>query len=197
MTRFSGGFGPRFDGNSLLVKLEDENTYLHIGRDLVTFRTKSPVTEYVSPVGNNDVPYPYAVDEQGNYYLVIESVILLAKPGLDEEAEGRGNDPYTYYYNLALMSTDLGRTPPRQAVGGLFHNIKYFTVGQEQYTMTYHTDPDETYDRLTKQDGGQMMLHYNDGTAEEIDRDQYADLMEEFAELRGFEAMDIVSTTEH
>lgn len=43
----------------------------------------------MSPMGNSDVPYPYAVDIKRNYYLFAENVIL-------DHIES--SKPYDYYY---------------------------------------------------------------------------------------------------
>ena len=67
--------GARFDGNSLLLHLEGLK-YVFVGETVFSFTAKSPITKYVSPVGNNDVPYPWAMDEQGFRYLMTSSVIL-------------------------------------------------------------------------------------------------------------------------
>ncbi len=89
MTEFSGGYGPEFDGNSILINTDDNN-YVYIGSEIYNFTAKSEIVEYVSPVGNNDVPYPYAIDREGNNYLMLENVILIGRGKLD--------DPYQYYY---------------------------------------------------------------------------------------------------
>lgn len=76
--------GRTFDGNSILVQLgtrafkrlrrdggamgavaEPPNTYVLIGHDIYEFKARDKIVEYESPVGNSDVPYPYAVDEAG------------------------------------------------------------------------------------------------------------------------------------
>lgn len=193
MTHALGTDKQEFDGNSILVKLSEKNTYLHIGRSLLTFRTKSPVVRYESPLGNNDVPYPYAVDEQGNYYLVIENVVLLTRSGLAEDAEGDGNDPYRYYYDHAQMSVKFGRIPPKEPVDGAYRGIQYMTVGQEKYSMSYNANPGETYDRLTSEDGGPMFIYYDDDTAQQMTRQSYITLIEEFGRQQGFEPLDVIN----
>ena len=75
-------------GNSILLKIGKK--YIYIGTSVKEFKPKAEIVKYVSPVGNSDVPYPYAIDINGNYYLMIENVIL-------DHIEG--NEPYDYYYN--------------------------------------------------------------------------------------------------
>lgn len=75
MTVFSQGYGPEFDGNSILVHIKGCE-YAYIGSKFYLFETDTPIVKYVSEVGNNDVPYPYAVDERGRFYLMVENVVL-------------------------------------------------------------------------------------------------------------------------
>lgn len=89
---FHGGYGPTFDGNSILFDLSD-NTYMFVGDSVQLFQTKSPIVRYVSPVGQNDVPYPYAVDKDGAYYLIVESVKVKSRE------IAKGSNPYDWYYN--------------------------------------------------------------------------------------------------
>lgn len=65
MTEFSGGYGDKYDGNSILLRIESDNTndsykYSYIGHNVFEFTTNEPIIKYVSSVGNNCVPYPYA-----------------------------------------------------------------------------------------------------------------------------------------
>jgi hypothetical protein len=53
----------------------------------------------VSPVGNNHVPYPYAVDDRNNVYLMIEDVVL--------ESYTMEQDPYETYYAKELFTLNL------------------------------------------------------------------------------------------
>lgn len=90
MTEFSGGYGKYCDGNTILVKT-GKDEYVFIGWKIFSFRTPSEIVSYLSPVGNNDVPYPFAVDKDGNQYLFLESVVLSDVP--------KGMDPYDHYYD--------------------------------------------------------------------------------------------------
>jgi hypothetical protein len=66
MTIFSAGYGKNFDGNSILVEISDKR-YCLISDRIVEFSTKDNITKFVSPVGNNDVPYPLAYGSQYVY----------------------------------------------------------------------------------------------------------------------------------
>eukprot|EP01117_Protostelium_nocturnum_P005898 TRINITY_DN2120_c0_g1_i1.p1 TRINITY_DN2120_c0_g1~~TRINITY_DN2120_c0_g1_i1.p1 ORF type:complete len:213 (-),score=46.92 TRINITY_DN2120_c0_g1_i1:79-717(-) len=61
------GFG---DGNSVLIELEG-NKYVYVGSVVYGFSLEDPVKTYFSPLGNSDVPYPYAITKGGKY-LVME-----------------------------------------------------------------------------------------------------------------------------
>lgn len=69
MTDFSGGYGDKYDGNSILLRVGDntEFRYIFIGLNVVEFTTDEVITKYVSSVGNNQVPYPYAESENWCY----------------------------------------------------------------------------------------------------------------------------------
>ncbi len=62
MTKKSGGCGEKWDGNSILLRVGNlrEFRYLHIGVIVCEFVTDQQITKYISSVGNNCVPYPYA-----------------------------------------------------------------------------------------------------------------------------------------
>ena len=93
MTSFSGAYGSIHDGNSILLHIKD-NEYIWIGYQIYSFTSLSKITEFYSPIGNNDVPYPYAIDENNNYYLLLHHKILLniSKEEMDEWEEC----PYDY-----------------------------------------------------------------------------------------------------
>ena len=69
-TKFSAGFGPEWDGNSVIFQKADETDsvfceYYFVGVDFFKFSTISPIVYFTSPVGNNAVPYPWAQGHAG------------------------------------------------------------------------------------------------------------------------------------
>ena len=56
-------------GNNILVHLS-KNQYLFIGMEIVSFTLKRKVVDFYSPIGNNDVPYPWFSDDQNYVYLL-------------------------------------------------------------------------------------------------------------------------------
>ena len=187
MTEFSGGYGPEFSGNSILLHLKDNN-YLYIGGEKpFYFNSINTITEYVSPVGNNDVPYPYAIDKDGRYYLMIENVILESVP--DE----KGDDPYRYYYSKNLMSSDRGYHPPKQPEVKI---VDKWLCGTTRYTLRYNPKAAWNYDRLmsrsddndgSDEDGTpEKMSIVRNGVVEILSKEEYIELMTYFGKRYGF-----------
>lgn len=83
--------GNKFKGNSLLFKVKDKK-YIHIGYEIYSFHTPDNIIKYCSPVGNNDVPYPYALGEE-NTYLIIDNVYI------PNAIRMQKIDPYHQYYH--------------------------------------------------------------------------------------------------
>ena len=70
MTQFSGANDSSdFDGNTLLIQVED-NEFIYIsGLEIFKFKTDDKFIEYISLMGNNMVPYPIMVGERYTYFL--------------------------------------------------------------------------------------------------------------------------------
>jgi hypothetical protein len=76
-----GEHGPACDGNTMLFRTRpDRFEYLFVGREtLQTFRTRHAITRFVSYVGSNDVPYPYAVDDAHNVFYDLTGEVVCTK----------------------------------------------------------------------------------------------------------------------
>jgi hypothetical protein len=85
-----------FTGSSILLK-QAKNTYIHIGIEIFSFKTNSEIIKFVSPVGNSDVPYPYAIDKDKNAYLMIENTVISNTKLLELFLKKYG-EPYEYFY---------------------------------------------------------------------------------------------------
>jgi len=83
MTEFSGGFGEQFDGNSILLHIENL-MYVFVGSRIYSFEALHPIVEHRSPVGNNDVPYPYAIDGAGVHYFLLDCALMLHVQGNED-----------------------------------------------------------------------------------------------------------------
>jgi hypothetical protein len=82
------------EGNSVLIEILDsgEAACVMIGASVFRFPTPDAgIADFVSPVGNSDVPYPYAIDGDGNYVILeMESASLVVPaPGI-----GPSGDPW-------------------------------------------------------------------------------------------------------
>jgi len=84
-------------GNSLLFQLTD-NTFLYIGREIGQFKSQKgdKILKYFSDIGNNDVPYPYAVGEKYIYF-IIENAVMPR-----ELIESLSKDMYAQYYKASI-----------------------------------------------------------------------------------------------
>ena len=189
MTKFSKGYGPEFDGNSILVQLRScssEYKYVFIGDKIFEFTTDSIITNFVSPVGNNDVPYPYAVDHNGRYYLMIENITYIP-------TETASPDPYRYFYNKLsrIELKDFG------------YNEAEWYVDTESYgdKLGWQTDPDKHYVWMLNTchenpgnfvppswDPEPKMWIKSQGQIQEITKDQYVCIHQEHAVRRGLSA---------
>jgi hypothetical protein len=161
MTTFSGGYGPEFLGNSILLELED-NEYEFIGKNIFSFTPLANIIHFVSPVGNNDVPYPYAIDVEGNIYLLMEHVVLKGGGGEDD-------DPYSYYYHNSLMGN--------------------FYVENECYKLNYHAFPEKNYDRITNDLGKPVYVMDPHNNKTVLTKEDYISHVNEFGRRLSFQPM--------
>lgn len=185
MTEFSGGHGPEFDGNTILLDMGD-NEYIIITGTIWSFDAKSKIIEYVSPVGNNDVPYPYAIDDNKNIYLIDYNVVILYRDDIAKLMKKYDN-PYDYYRDYSLITSDRGLIPPQLPKSDM--NISEWIVGKNEFTLSYEPFPDKTYDRLTKQGTEHMYTIDSKGNKTQLTKKDYIDLMKKFAELQSFEPL--------
>ena len=66
----------KYKGNSILLYIRP-GQYLYIGNEIYSFETKDNemISAYFSPVGNSDVPYPYAVGEHYTYFMLDKEMV--------------------------------------------------------------------------------------------------------------------------
>lgn len=79
-----------FKGNSILIELKPLN-YLFIGDSIKQFTTTEPIVKYVSTIGNNSVPYPFALTE--NYAYIMLGIHYFNREDIGDI------DPYVAYYD--------------------------------------------------------------------------------------------------
>jgi hypothetical protein len=185
-TEFSCGHGRKFDGNTILLRIS-EKEYIYVQGSIASFKPKVPIVKYVSEVGNSDVPYPYAVDEKGNYYLMGFSIILTK---MDKEGK---KDPNTYYTDRVNITRDKSIRCECKDVGQphvkKFRNINTFYIGSQTYTLTTAMNPAADYDRLAKSFGNKK-LYVRDGHGKrELNKEEYVSILKEWNKLMGFQLL--------
>lgn len=89
MTNYSGGHGDKYDGNSILLRIGSklEYRYVHIGTKINEFCTDEEITHFVSSIGGNCIPYPYAESKNWCYCMLKFSAISITYCG-DREKSG-------------------------------------------------------------------------------------------------------------
>tara|TARA_Y100000741_G_scaffold99113_1_gene73562 strand:- start:160 stop:939 length:780 start_codon:yes stop_codon:yes gene_type:complete len=176
-TIFSTAYGSKFTGNSILLQIT-KNKYIFIGHIIFSFTSKSEIKKFVSPVGNNDVPYPYAIDIDGRYYLIIENVIIDKITNIKKY----DNDPYDFYYKYFIL-IDVQKPTTSNIL-----NIKEFYIGDNKYNYTYNPSPSLNFDRISSWDdyGKGMKIIYIDGSEELLTKKRYVQLNKKIGKHFGF-----------
>jgi hypothetical protein len=100
MTEYSGGHGDEFDGNSVLLQLY-KNLYMFIGGFIKYLMIHEEVKEFHSPIGNNDVTYPWILTNKNEYILLYEDVCL-SKPEMIEDKDFTLDIPHDHHYGINL-----------------------------------------------------------------------------------------------
>lgn len=77
-------------GNSILFELDDQS-YIFVGMYIYLFHTTEPILQYFSPMGNNMVPYPYAITSKHTYIMLGQQVI--------NNIDRNDKDPHTQFYD--------------------------------------------------------------------------------------------------
>ncbi len=180
MTEFSGGHGSKFDGNSILLHMGN-NIYVFIGWEIFSFTSLDTITSYISPVGNNDVPYPYAVDKNGSYYLLIDDVVIVHNDKIAEQMLSY-DDPYSYYYHYSLATTTQKSIKIEP-----FENIKSFNIGNVKYNLRYTPTPDKDYDRWQYETKNEYSVIYQNGKKQILSKNDYINLINDFGKYSSFE----------
>jgi hypothetical protein len=77
-------------GNSILIHLKNLE-YIYVGRSIHKFTAVDKITDYISPVGNGDVPCPVAYGEENVYFMLdleyMKKVDLVTKPTVANSQE--------------------------------------------------------------------------------------------------------------
>jgi hypothetical protein len=178
---YGGRNGEQYDGNSILIKV-DHLKYVFIGDIIYNFTTDKEIIDYVSPVNNSGISYPYAIDKEWKYYLMIEDVILTK---VDDDNKF---DPYNYYYTKYLIVSD-DIYKDKHDNQDIIHNVKNFYIDDVQYSLTYTADPESNYNRLQKEVGNNIKIEDFDGVKQSFSKKEYASLINYFGKKSGFEKL--------
>lgn len=107
MTEYSGGYGKKYDGNTILLELKNNNyVFINGYYGIENFKLKNDkIVKFYSPLGNNNVPYPFALGEK-NYYFFVYPDGYLSKslfPKIKKESDlqkiidfGMETNPFMY-----------------------------------------------------------------------------------------------------
>ena len=101
MTEFSDDNNSHdYDGNTLLLEFED-NEYVYIsGLEIFKFKTDDKIIDYISLMGNNMIPYTFAVGERYTYFLYYRYKFIendKIEEGTLLNATNTSLDPYDYH----------------------------------------------------------------------------------------------------
>lgn len=72
----------KYTGNSILIKLDDHH-YVYVGWEIYQFSTSDTIIDFISPVGNNDVPYSFAYGEKNLYLLTLKKFVSRKEIDID------------------------------------------------------------------------------------------------------------------
>lgn len=99
MTEWLKSDAKEFLGNSILVKI-NTSRYLFIGETVYEFSPNEEIKNFYSPVGNNDVPCPYAIGEDYVYFMMERKRVPVS--AFKEFTEYVKNNAYNEFYENNL-----------------------------------------------------------------------------------------------
>jgi hypothetical protein len=192
-------YDSEYAGNSILILIEitDKYKYVFIGREIYSFETTSEIIEFESPMGNSDVPYPWAVDKNDNIYLLYEYISFpnysIKRKFNIYQLYFQGKipkyilimlkyakkyiDPYSYYYNNKCK------------IYNYIDGVKYYDpiyIGNNWYCFNYTVDKDK-FNRI--KDNPDDQIRYCD---EVLDDEKINEIMREHAEREKITNMNII-----
>lgn len=129
-SEISDACGSEWDGNSILLHINDNN-YVYIGADIKFFQPWATIEQYESPIGNSDVPYPWAKDIDDNIYLFFTDdiiVLLPTKKRIEYLSTKNSHDPSIYYFSNNNLR--------------YFENIYGLEIGNKIYSFTHNGKPE-------------------------------------------------------
>lgn len=139
ITEMSGGYGDQYDGNTILINTHGNHYTILAYPSIYEFSSICDIVEYISEMGNSDVPYPIAHDALGNLYEFCDNVILPKHISIEDYNKGIHDDKAISHYcnRLRIGSTSSG-------IKKLL-NIKGLYRNNIEYVMPYSNKPIETF----------------------------------------------------
>jgi hypothetical protein len=188
-TRASAGFGPEWDGNSFILQKEGDeatNDYYHVGYEIFKFRALAPIIFYTSPVGNSAVPYPWAQDAKGNFYLMIENTVLTKiSHQLPIDAPIQQKEQFDPYYAFWFKQYD-----GCEDTGFCQFSIEH-PVTKKVYKFDWQHNPEEAFDRQMKYSRNEDQL----GSLE-LGKDLWCKVIRTYGEQTGIVPLQIIEKIE-
>ena len=91
---------PEFDGNTILLEFEDNEYVYNSGCEITKFKTNDKIVDYISLIGNNVIPYTFAIGEKCTYFIskhykFIENYKI--EEGTLLNATNNSLDPFDYH----------------------------------------------------------------------------------------------------
>ena len=136
-------WGTESKGNNILIGL-GHNIYIHVGCGITVFKSLAKIINYFSPIGNNDVPYPYFIDELSNVYcqssgIIIKEYYLDNKKNINEIFCGYWindiNESFQYKHHFYDINGKFVAFNKKKPNNTNFYNITYSANPEKEWIM--------------------------------------------------------------
>jgi hypothetical protein len=105
----------------------------------------------------------------------------------------KNKDPHLYFYKAHRITPDTSWLKPKQPLVQNFQGIDKFFIGDELYTLTWGVNPGTAYDHYLE-DIGHLSVLKIDGIQYNLTKQQYVQLMNDFAQLMHFKKLNKLET---
>jgi hypothetical protein len=114
-------------GNSILLHISKAN-YIYIGHMIQSFETREgeKIKSYYSPIGNSDVPYPYAIGEQYTYF-------MLDMDTIPNELLDLSKDAYPQYYGHSFRKTEEDKAHYKKVIEPAIRGVRHKMIHKSHY----------------------------------------------------------------
>jgi len=123
-------------GGSCLTRVHSSLTYYLICAEVVRFEALAPIVRFSTIIGNSCCPKPWAVDELGNVYDLVDMAIVQASPKLQAQLDDEFFDLEDWSFDCTIEYTD--------PTSGKFYR---FWVDADE-------PPEQIWDRCVQNDDG-------------------------------------------